>query len=175
MSFPQGLNEMYLRPNVQIPYPLAPQEEPRGLTNWARPHVCQETTQLRGTIIFEIAQGRALFEQSRLRIAQDIEELRAFYVFADDAVDHFLTDHRALPSVLREAIEPLKTSFGADKVFQLQVSTDEEDCKMLYAIALWRDTVRAAALALDHFVETWWLDHMTPDTTELAFIYRISR
>jgi hypothetical protein len=111
---------------------------------------------------------------STFEIARAIEELKASYVFADDAVDQFLTDHGALLGVLREAIEPLRTSFGADRVFQLQVSTDEEDSKMLYGIVLWHDTVRAAAQALDHFVETWWLDHMTPDTTELAFIYKIS-
>ena len=134
-----------------------------------------EGPQREGAVIFEIAQARELYEQNRDRITHDIEALKRSYVFADDAVDQFLTGHPAIPGVLRDAIQPLKDSFGADKIFRLEVSVDDDDSKMLYGIALCRGTVRAAAHALDNFAENWWLDHMTPNTTDLAFIYRISR
>lgn len=168
-----GLNGAFLQRDVQALN--SPEEKPQGLTNWARPELARKAPQREGVIVFEIAQARTLYEQSRDSTTRDIDELKTFYVFADDAVDQFLTDHRALPAILREAIEPLKNSFGADRVFRLEVSIDEDDSKMLYGIALWRDSVRAAARAFDNFAESWWLDHMTPNTADLAFIYKIYR
>jgi hypothetical protein len=150
-------------------------KRPPGLTNWERAEIPRRAPRGEGALIFQIAEARALYERSRDRIRHDIEELKEFYVFADDAVDQFLIDHPALPGVLREAIQALKSSFGSDRVFRLEVSIDEDDSKMLYGVALWGDAVRAAAQALDNFAESWWLNHMTPNTTDLAFIYKISR
>jgi hypothetical protein len=147
----------------------------QGLTGQTRNEVPRKAPQREGRITDEITLTRALYEETRDHIEQDIKCLKASYVFADDTVDRFLADHPALSGILREALEPLRASFGADKVFRLEVSIDEDDSKMLYAVALCRETVRAAAQSLDRFVESWWLDHMTPNTMDLAFIYKISR
>ena len=125
--------------------------------------------------IIAIKQVQTVCEQGRASIARDIAELKRSYVFANDSVRSFLEGHRALSDVLREAIVPLKEFFGADKVFWLEVKIDEDDSTMLYGVTLWRGSVRTAAQALETFVENWWLDHMTPNTTDLAFIYRIHR
>lgn len=167
-----GLNEEFLQRDV-LPSPR--EGIFQGLANWPRVEVRRKAPQREGSMLFEITQARALYEESQDRITQAIEDLKASYIFTNDAVDQFLADHRALPGILREAIEPLRNSFGTDKIFRLEVSIDEDDSKMLYVIALWRDTVRAAAQALDDFAERWWLDHMTPNSTDLAFIYKISR
>lgn len=168
-----GLNGAFSQRNAQTLD--SPEEKFQGLTNWARPELRRKIPQREGVVVFEIAHARILFEQGQDRTTQEIEELKASYVFADAAVDQFLTEHRALPGILREAVEPLRNSFGGDSVFRLEVAIDEDDSKMLYGIVLWRDGVRTAAQALDKFAESWWLDHMTPNTADLAFIYRIYR
>jgi hypothetical protein len=155
--------------------PLSPKERLQGLTNWEKPELLRKFPQREGITTSEIAEGRRLFQQSRDQIAKDIDELKASYVFADDSVSQFLAEHRSLTAVLRSAIQPLKASFGADGVFELEVTVEEDGSKMLYGVALWPGSVRAAAQALDNFSESWWLDHMTLSTTDLAFIYRISR
>lgn len=164
-----GLSEQYGQMSS------SPKDRVRGLTDWTQTDPPRKAPQREGSMNLEISQARALYEQSRDRIKRQIEDLRASYVFASDAVDRFLFDHQAIAAILREAVEPLNASFGPDKVFRLEVHIDEDDSTMLYAVALWRDSVRAAAQALDDFVEAWWLDHMTPSTTDLAFIYKISR
>lgn len=167
-----GLGDAFWQHNEPSSPP--PNNNLQGLTNWDRPEIPRKAPQRQSAIIFEIAEARALFQQGQDRIARDIQELRASYVFADEAVDQFLTDHRALPGILREAIQPLRTSFGTDRVFRLEVSIEEDDSKTLYGIALWRDGVLEAAQALDHFTETWWLDHMTTHTADLAFTYELA-
>jgi hypothetical protein len=167
-----GLNAAFWQPDLRMPAPR--EEKPQGLTNWVQLPLPRKATQPEGTIIFEITQAQAMFQQGMDHITQDIEQLKAAYVFADRSIERFLTDHRALPAILRAAIEPLKTSFGADKVFRLELSIEEDDSKMLYGVALWRDTARAAAQALDNFAESWWLDHMTTSTTALAFTYELA-
>jgi hypothetical protein len=101
-----------------------------------------------GTNSFNIDQGIALLAEIRDRIAKNIEELKASVIFADDAVDQLLVQHPDLPATLREAIGPLRTSFGPDKVFRLEISTDEVGSKLLYGIALWNADCRPCAGAV---------------------------
>lgn len=105
----------------------------------------------------------------------EISELKKSYVFRDRGIDKFLESHPALVSVLMQAVTPLKEAFGADGVFRLELETEEEGSRMIYAAALSSGSVREAARALDQFVDGWWLDHMTNQTSDLAFVYRIWR
>ena len=153
----QGLHNAYLQPKTGTPTLL--QERPR-------PAISD---------VSAIDESRAVIAASRTRMVLDIWELRASYVFpAGDSVDLFLSTHRALPAVLRDAVAPLKKAFGADSIFRLELSTDEDESNILFGIAVWHGYVRAATQALDRFEEDWWLDHMTRDTVDLAFTYKLA-
>jgi hypothetical protein len=143
-------------------------------SNWSSPYVPTKPPQREGVLI-DFASITLRISQNQAAVSKDIDDLKAIYVFADDSIDCFLEEHRAHRNILRQAIEPLKASFGTDKVFRLEINSDEDDCRTLYGVTLWRDSVRTAAQALSAFVEDWWLDHMNADTRDLAFIYRISR
>ena len=168
----QGLNSEFLRQDVP---PQVPTRLPGGLFDWTQPAVPRKAPRREGSTSFEITQGRAFLEQGFASIVQDVEELKRYYVFADDSVGPFLEDHRALSGLLREAIRPLQEAFGADKVLSLEVSVDEDDSRMIYGVILWSGTVRGAAQAFNNFTENWWLNHMTHNTSDLAFIYRVLR
>ena len=160
----------------QNPPPTVPQYSMGALTRGDLQQSPRKAPTIRESeSIIAINRAQIVREQGRASIARDIEELKRAYVFADDSVRSFLEEHRALSDVLREAIIPLKEFFGTDKVFRLELTIDEDDSKMLYGVTICRDSVRVAAQALENFVENWWLDHMTPNTTDLAFIYRIHR
>jgi hypothetical protein len=150
--------------------PALQEEKPQGLTNLdyqGRP------PQREGFFIFHFNfDVQALFPGSQGQIDENLHELKRAYVFpADSSVENFLADHPALPSVLLAAEPHLKESFGPDSIFNLEVSTDDDDSKMLYSVVIWNKTVQAAVDALERFEERWWLDHMTPD---LAFTYELA-
>jgi hypothetical protein len=131
--------------------------------------------QREGISVFDISNSRAFFQDNQIALSQDLTELKRSYGFPpDDSVATFLADHRSVSTVLLAAIPHLRDHFGADNIFNLEVSTDDDDSKTLYAVAVWRDTVPSAALALENFLEDWWLDHMTAAVADLAFTYEIS-
>lgn len=72
-----------------------------------------------------------------------IQDLKSSYAFeGDEALRSFLNAHPTLPSVLREAVCPLKEAFGDATPFTLELSKEEDESAMLYAIALWHDSAR---------------------------------
>jgi len=149
----QGLNDVYLGQNAQVPLQDLPRKGP----------------QRHGANILDITQAAVLFEQSHERARRDIEDLRTSYVFADESVARFLSKHRALPSVLSDAVEPLRRFFGTDKIFRLEVSTDEDELRTLYVVVRWTGTAEEAVAAIDRFDDAWWLEHMTPAVSNLSF------
>src|SRR5271165_2545113 len=152
----QGLNDLYLQQDVaQVTFQDPPRKgPPRQGAN--RPDIIQATT---------------LFEQSQERIRRDIEALRISYVFADESVANFLSRHRAFPSVLSEAIAPLKKCFGTDKIFRLEVSADEDELRTLYVVVRWTASPQEAVAAIDRFDDEWWLEHMSPAVSTLSFTF----
>src|SRR5437763_14151990 len=89
----QGMNDSYLDQSMSIPR-KAPQRE---------------------GISVEITTIRAAFEQGRATLDTEIATLQTLYLFADSEVNNFLRQSGALRAILRQAIDPLRTSFGADK------------------------------------------------------------
>jgi hypothetical protein len=154
----QGLNDLYLQQGTQVPI----QELPR------------KTPGRQSSNIFEINQALALFEQIHERMHRDIEELRMRYVFADETVSQFLYQHRAFPSVLSDALRPLRHFFGDDKIFRLEVSTDEDELRTFYVVVRWTGSAEDAAAAIDRFDDQWWLEHMTPAVSNLSFTYEFA-
>ena len=110
-----------------------------------------------------------------ISLDQDLVDLQKSYGFpANDSVVKFLANHRAVSSALLAAAPRLKEYFGHDSILNLEVSTDEDESQTLYAVTIWHENAHTAAEALDRFEENWWLDHMTPNTTDLAFTYKLA-
>jgi hypothetical protein len=153
----QGLNDSYLAAvsvadqNMTIPR-KAPQRE---------------------GISIEIATVHAAFEQGRATLATEIASLQTLYLFADSEVNNFLRQSGTLRATLRQAIDPLRTSFGADKLFNLEISRDEDGFETMYVVAIWQADAPAATGALHHFLETWWLQRMSAGNSDLAFAYKL--
>lgn len=122
-----------------------------------------------------IARAHKFFRASQQAFTKELDQLKTLYVFPPgNALDVFLANHRSLVTVLRDAVNPLKDAFGAKSIFRLELSIDDDDSTMLYGVAVCHSTVREAAEALDRFEEDWWLDHMTRDTVDLAFTYKLA-
>jgi hypothetical protein len=149
-----GLNDAYLRQDVA-----------QALLGDAS----RKSPQRQGANLLDIAQGADLLERSQERLRRDIEQLKMSYVFADESVTCFLSDHRAFPSVLGEAVEPLRKFFGPDKVFRLEVSNDEDELRALYVVVRWTGSPEDAAAATNRFDDEWWLERLTPAVSNLSF------
>lgn len=129
-----------------------------------------------GLLLPTLVQTEGMFLEGRRVIDEQLSQLRALYIFSpDNALERFLGSRRSLVSLLHDAAAPLRAAFGKQTLFALELSVEEDHSCMVYGIALWRGSVPAAAQAFDQFVENWWLDHMSKDTTDLAFVYKISR
>lgn len=163
MSLTQGANASFF---VQaLPFPLAGGQKPKGITRWDSP-------QRAGLVAFD---DRAESRRARELLQEDLDGLKKIYGFpADDSVSDFLTHHPAVRAVLHEALPHLKEFFGAENIFNLELSVEEDGSQTLYAIAVWHDSVQSVAQALAGFEENWWLDRMTSGTAELAFTYEIA-
>ncbi len=112
--------------------------------------------------------------EARAALDDQISSLRRDYGFADSVVvTEFLFSHRAIRTVLENAVPQLRATFGEDKIFNLEVSKDEDGCETMYAVAIWREDVGSAAQALHNFLEDWWLHRMNAATSDLAFIYKL--
>jgi hypothetical protein len=162
-----GLNDSFLGQNSAPPLPF----RRGGQTNWDQ-HIPRKYPQRQGTLI-DVSSVQAAFERSREVVSAEIEDLKKLYRFADDSVASFLFDHSAIRNVLRQAIEPLRASFGANSLFVLELSTDEDGSATLYSVVIWTAEVRSASDALNNFLETWWLHRMNIATSDLAFAYQI--
>jgi len=173
MTAAQGLNAAYLQPNY--PPPIREQTL-QGLTKWHdQEALLRKPPRREGAIVTERLGARALFHSSRIMLDQDLVDLQKSYGFpSNDSVVKFLANHRAVSSVLLAAAPRLKEYFGHDSILNLEVSTDEDESQTLYAVTIWHENVHTAAEALDRFEENWWLDHMTPNTTDLAFTYKLA-
>ncbi len=145
-----------------------------GITDWNyQPGHFRKPAHAENEIRFT-ADAPAFYRRAQLHVDQEISELKKSYGFpVEEIVRISLQRDPAVRSILRLAVPELHASFGADKVFNLEVSRDEDGSEMLYAIAVWPGSVQTAVLALRRFEEGWWLDQMAPGITNLAFTYEI--
>jgi len=142
----------------------------------ATPRIPKMPARSEGVLLPSLADAEADLEAGYRVLENDINQLKKFYVFtAGKPLDLFLASHRPLISTLRDARVPLSLAFGEEKLFRLELSVDEYDVPTVYGVVVWRGSVTSAAQAFNSFSENWWLDHMTPATSDLVFIYRIFR
>lgn len=165
MSALQGANALLFE---KAAVALAPSR--RGVTDWPVTSQVPRKTAASVTLL-----DRLEPQQHRFHLDRERDELRRSYVFSSEAsIWLFLVAHSAIRATLRDALPHLQASFGHDRVFSLELSREEESSPTLYAVAIWPDSVQSAVRALRQFEEDWWLDRMTPATTELAFVYEIA-
>ena len=169
---PRGANSTYFDQQPYLP-PVAHQEH--GLTSWdyqfpiARMPVRSEGRDFQYTALIA-----SFSNDADAPLDDQISNLQREYGFPDsEVVKDFLVNHRAIRSVLQDAIPQLRETFGEDRIFNLEVSKDEDGCETMYAVAICRGDVRCAAEALHNFVENWWLRRMNAATSDLAFIYKL--
>lgn len=126
-------------------------------------------------------QGGTIFDDLEKRMVRYAAEYRAllqeiqrhFMTPVDSSVTAFLTDNRAIPSMLLEAIPHLKTYFGADAVFSLRVSIDGPGSHILYAVVKWPGKVCDVRSALQRFDHEWWLRRAGQAAGFLTFTYEL--
>jgi len=174
MTSPTGLNGTFLVPRVDRN--CTPEPSPKaGSSNWnAQAHTPRKSPQREGALGFEILKTHRLFHHSQKVMDADIDQLKAAYAFRSaHLVKAFLTNHPSISATLTAAVPHLKEHFGSERILNLEVTADDDSFQTLYAIVVWDNTVASAARALEGFTENWWLDHMTPATSDLAFTYEL--
>jgi hypothetical protein len=101
-------------------------------------------------------------------------EVRKHYVLpADSSVLNFLTEHRAIPQILLDAVPKLKACFGANAVFNLRAPIDESGSRILYAAAVWQGKSQDVRDALAKFDKDWWMARAGQAAGYLTFTYEL--
>lgn len=166
-----GANATYFEQH----YPPEPGHQGQGLIN----RNYQSFTERRpvkseGTNFKHITFVAAYTNEASSALDEQISSLRRDYGFSDPTVvTKFLRRHRTIRTVLQNALPQLQDTFGVDKIFNLEVSKDEDGFETMYAVAIWQEDVGSASKALHEFLENWWLHHMNAATSDLAFIYKL--
>ncbi len=112
--------------------------------------------------------------EARAELDEQISCLKRDYGFADgEVVTDFLVSHSTIRTLLKDAVPQLRATFGADRIFNLEVARDEDGSETMYAVAIWPEDVGRASEALHKFLENWWLRRMNAATSDLAFIYKL--
>jgi len=107
------------------------------------------------------------------RSTNEIDQLKILYRFQhNEKAEAFLSSNPGAGSVLINALPKLRTFFGADVVFNLEVMAEDGEPQVLYAVAVWRGPLEGAVAALENFDEKWWLDQPTRGLA-LTFTYEL--
>jgi hypothetical protein len=112
--------------------------------------------------------------QQESEFADTIARLRGEFIFTNPApVQSFLRTHRALASVLLEAVGYLKECFGTDTPLALEIVSDEAPAALIYALALWEKDRQGSRDALSRFDETWWMNSQKKAGGRIVFDYEL--
>jgi len=111
------------------------------------------------------------FEAQHLAVVREVQ--RKFVLPPDTSVEDFLKDHRTLPQILLESVGPLRLAFGAQIIVSLKVPVDESGASTLYAVAMWRGSVRDARAALETFDDSWWIANSQQASGRLVYTYEL--
>jgi len=147
----------------------------QGLTNWNyQSDPVRKPVRSEGSNLQYITLTPSYSNEARGALDDQISNLRCDYGFPDGAVVvDFLVSHPTIRTVLQDAIPQLRAIFGVDKIFNLEVSEDQDGVETMYAVTIWQEDVRRASEALQHFLESWWLRRMNAATSDLAFTYKL--
>jgi hypothetical protein len=124
-----------------------------------------------GTIFDDLEKQMVRYAAEYRAVLQEIQG--QFVMPADSSVTAFLTDHRAIPPMLLEAMPHLKIYFGADTIFSLRASMDGADSPILYAVVHWSGKICDVRIALQRFDDEWWLRRAGQVAGLLTFTYEL--
>jgi hypothetical protein len=103
-----------------------------------------------------------------------LEKLKNSFMFSNPAdVGAFLRSHRALVSILQEALPYLKASFGGRTPLSLEVMSEDGPPRIVYALALWPDDPAQSRAALHDFDQKWWLNNSSKAGGRIVFDYQL--
>ena len=103
-----------------------------------------------------------------------LNDVRKHYILpADASVRDFLTEHRAIPQILLEAVPQLKAYFGGNAIFNLRAPIDEAGSRTVYAVAMWPGELRDVRDALAKFDSDWWMARAGQAAGYLTFTYEL--
>ena len=167
-----GANAPCLEQRLSV---TAPARQEEGLNNWNyQSGAIRKPAQSEGRNRYDIAAANTNSNWARAALDDQISALMRDYGFpAKEVVTDFLVTHRGVRAVLRDAVPQLRATFGANNIFNLEVSRDEDGSETMYAVAIWQADVRRASEALNNFLENWWLQRMNAATSDLAFVYKL--
>jgi len=112
--------------------------------------------------------------QQESEFVDTITKLRSKFIFTDSvSVQSFLRTHRALSSILLEAVSYLKDCFGPDTPLTLEIAFDEGPARAIYALALWKRDRAESRAALNRFDEIWWMDNLKKAGGRIVFDYEL--
>ncbi len=169
---PQGANSTYFDQQSCVP---GAARQGHGLTNWDyESPVVRKPVSSEGRNLQYFTVISSYSNEARVALDDQIANLKRDYGFADNAaVTDFLVSHRTIRTVLQDAVPQLRATFGPDKIFNLEVSKDEDGSETMYVVTVWQGDVCRASEALRNFLENWWLHRMNAATSDLAFIYQL--
>lgn len=102
-----------------------------------------------------------------------LAEVRKLYVLpADASVLEFLSNHRAVPQLLIDAVPYLRKYFDGS-VFSLRATSDEYGWEDLYVDVMWPGGAREVLQRLDRFEDEWWVANCRTARGALTFTYRL--
>jgi len=101
-----------------------------------------------------------------------VQELRHYYaLLSDDAhIGAAFQDVPALFSLLKSAVEPLRSTFGDERLFQLEALESDEGTILRVIAKLPHDIGNAAEL-MSKFNRDWWVDNCARSKASLVFDY----
>jgi hypothetical protein len=112
--------------------------------------------------------------QQESEFADAIAKLRSDFIFSNTgSVQAFLSTHRALASILLEAVDYLKDCFGPDTPLMLEIASDDGPARAIYALALWKKDRAESRAALKKFDEIWWMNNLRKAGGRIVFDYEL--
>jgi hypothetical protein len=137
----------------------------RMQTGSSQPPISQDS-------IFENLENQMVQQESEF--TDTLAKLRHEFIFSNVApVQSFLTTHRALASILIEAVDYLKDCFGQDTPLALEIVSEEGPARAIYALALWKKDRAEARAALNRFDEIWWMRNLKKAGGRIVFDYEL--
>jgi len=107
--------------------------------------------------------------------AEQMRTVQQRYTFLDDRrlLVEFLEEEPVLASLLMEAVEPLSTAFGDERLLQVRVQHCDKDTLLRVAVQLPSDFAGDPEQALRSFDAMWWLNNCQRSGGALVFDYEI--
>jgi hypothetical protein len=112
--------------------------------------------------------------QQEFEFADTLAKLRSEFIFTNAVpIQSFLKTHRVIASILLESVAYLKDCFGHDTPLALEIMSEDESTRSIYALALWKRDKAESRAALKKFDEIWWMSNLKKAGGRIVFDYEL--